>query len=105
VSTLKNLSRGGYIVVGIVAALVLVPTGIAAAATVYNGIVGVSGYKGAMVMAVSDTPQRSHPARRDFPAFEGLGEEVTPLLLPVPPASGARWDFRPLRPEHESLSM
>jgi len=52
VSTLKNLSRGGYIVVGIVAALVLVPTGIAAAATVYNGIVGVSGYKGAMVMAV-----------------------------------------------------
>jgi hypothetical protein len=40
---LKNMSRGGYIVVGIVAALVLVPTGIAAAAVAYTGIEGTNG--------------------------------------------------------------
>ena len=42
-SRLKNLSRGGYIVIGIIATLILVPTGIAAAATVYNGIAGTNG--------------------------------------------------------------
>ena len=40
---LKNMSRGGYIVVGIVAALILVPTGIAAAAVAYTGIEGTNG--------------------------------------------------------------
>jgi hypothetical protein len=42
-SKLKNMSRGGYIVVGSVTALILVPTGIAAAAVAYNGIEGTNG--------------------------------------------------------------
>jgi len=42
-SRLKNLSRGGYIAVGIVMTLILVPTGIAAAAVAYNGIEGTNG--------------------------------------------------------------
>jgi hypothetical protein len=40
---LKNMSRGGYIVVGIVAALILVPTGIAVAAVAYTGVEGTNG--------------------------------------------------------------
>jgi hypothetical protein len=40
---LKNMSRGGWIVVGIVAALLLVPTGVAVAAGLkYTGIEGTS---------------------------------------------------------------
>src|SRR3974390_890646 len=42
-SILKNMSRGGYIVIGIVATLILVPTGIAAATVAYNGIEGTNG--------------------------------------------------------------
>jgi hypothetical protein len=42
-SKLKNLSRGGYIVIGIIAALILVPTGIAAATVAYTGIGGTNG--------------------------------------------------------------
>ena len=42
-SRLKNMSRGGYIVVGIIMALILVPTGIAAGAVAYNGIEGTNG--------------------------------------------------------------
>jgi hypothetical protein len=42
-SRLKNMSRAGYIVVGIVAALILVPTGIAAATVAYTGIEGTNG--------------------------------------------------------------
>jgi hypothetical protein len=41
-SKLKNMSRAGYIVVGIVAALILVPTGIAAATAAYTGIEGTN---------------------------------------------------------------
>jgi hypothetical protein len=40
---LKNLSRGGYIVIGIIVTLIMVPTGIAAAAVAYNGIEGTNG--------------------------------------------------------------
>lgn len=43
-SKLKNMSRGGYIVVGIVMALVLVPSGVAAALA-YSGIEGSSGHE------------------------------------------------------------
>jgi len=39
----KSTSRGGYIVVGIVATLMLIPTGIAAAAVAYTGIEGTNG--------------------------------------------------------------
>ena len=39
------MSRGGYIVVGIVAALILVPSGVAAATIAYNGIKGSSGHE------------------------------------------------------------
>ena len=42
-SRLKNMSRGGYIVVGIVAALILIPTGIAEATIAYTGIEGTNG--------------------------------------------------------------
>lgn len=42
-SRFKNWSRGGYIVVGIIATLILVPTGIAAASVAYNGIEGTNG--------------------------------------------------------------
>ena len=45
-SRFKNMSRGGYIVVGIVAALILVPTGIAAATVAYTGIEGNNGATG-----------------------------------------------------------
>jgi hypothetical protein len=41
-SKLKNMSRAGYIIVGIVAALILVPTGIAAATAAYTGIEGTN---------------------------------------------------------------
>lgn len=37
------MSRGGYIVVGIIAALILVPTSVAAAAIAYTGIEGTNG--------------------------------------------------------------
>ncbi len=51
-SGLKNMSRGGYIVVGIVMALILVPSGVAAALA-YTGIEGSSGH----VANVSDAGQ------------------------------------------------
>jgi hypothetical protein len=40
---LKDLSRGAWIVVGIVVALVLVPSGVAVATVAYNGIDGTNG--------------------------------------------------------------
>jgi len=43
-SKIKNMSRGGYIVVGIIMALILVPSGVAAALA-YNGIEGSSGHE------------------------------------------------------------
>lgn len=43
-SRFKNMSRGGYIVLGIVMALILVPSGVAAALA-YNGIEGSSGHE------------------------------------------------------------
>jgi hypothetical protein len=42
-SNLKIMSRGGYIAMGIVVALILVPTGIAAATVAYTGIEGTNG--------------------------------------------------------------
>jgi hypothetical protein len=42
-SKLKNMSRAGYIIVGFVVALIVVPTGIAAAAVAYSGIEGTNG--------------------------------------------------------------
>jgi hypothetical protein len=41
-SKLKNLSRGGWIIVGVIVALVLVPS-VAVAAVSYTGIEGTSG--------------------------------------------------------------
>lgn len=44
-SRVKNMSRGGWIVVGILVAMLLVPSGVAAARTAYQGIIGTSGNK------------------------------------------------------------
>ena len=69
-SRLKNMSRGGYIVVGIVMALILVPSGVAAALA-YNGIEGSSGHEA----NVSDygqllTTPALPSAYRDYHAFQ-----------------------------------
>ena len=44
-SKIKNMSRGGWMLIGVVVALLLVPTAAGAATAVYNGIVGTSGHK------------------------------------------------------------
>lgn len=43
-SGIKDMSRGGWMLIGVIVALLLVPTA-AGAATLYNGIVGTSGHK------------------------------------------------------------
>lgn len=43
-SNFKSMSRAGYIVIGIVIALLLIPTA-SAATSIYNGIVGTSGHE------------------------------------------------------------
>lgn len=43
-SRIKNMSRGGWMVMGVVVALLLGPTA-AGAATLYNGIIGTSGHR------------------------------------------------------------
>jgi hypothetical protein len=45
VSKMKNISRAGWVIVGLVAALLLVPTMAVAATVTYNGIVGANGNK------------------------------------------------------------
>jgi hypothetical protein len=71
VTKIKNMSRGGYIVVGIVVALLLVPTA-AYAATLYNGIVGSSGKKANVTAAGQLLTTEALP--KTYQDYDGNGD-------------------------------
>jgi hypothetical protein len=54
---MKNISRAGWVIVGLVAALLLIPTMAVAATSAYNGIEGSKGNK------ANVTSGTAHPIR------------------------------------------
>jgi hypothetical protein len=88
-SRIKNMSRGGWLVIGMVIAVLLVPTGMAAAAALkYTGIEGTSTNKADVTSASQLLTTEAKPADivQTFPVAANSGE---PLALVDAPPSGS----------------
>ena len=85
-SRLKNMSRAGYIIMGFIVALIVVPTGIAAAAVAYNGIEGTNG----TTTTVNDAHVTSagqllttEAAPSSFREYSAYVAPMAPTMLPI----------------------
>jgi hypothetical protein len=84
---IKNMSRGGWIVVGIVVAMMLVPSGVAVAAALkYTGIEGTSGNKADVTPAGELQVAAASPSAFFQNAFVGVSSSAIENVG-APPAS------------------
>ncbi|MGD0395029.1 MAG: hypothetical protein ABSC41_20600 [Acidimicrobiales bacterium] len=94
-SRIKNMSRGGWIVVGVLIAMMLVPTGIATAAALkYTGIEGTSDNKADVTPAGQLLTTEAQPSNllggssSDFGEFVGSSQAASSQVF-TPPSNEA----------------
>ena len=82
-STFKSMSRSGYIVIGIVIALLVVPTA-SAATSIYNGILGTSGHEANVTGAGQLLTTEASPANIWTHSSEYASPSETEVYFDVP---------------------
>jgi hypothetical protein len=85
VSRIKQMSRGGWILIGVIIAVLLYPSVANAASTVYDGIIGTSGHKA----DVSPTSQLLTAEAAPSSLYHFQGDAEADTVLATPPSGHA----------------
>jgi hypothetical protein len=99
-SRIKEMSRAGWMLIGVVGALLLVPSVASAASTIYNGIIGISGQKA----DVSPTSQLLTGEAAPSAFYHNFATPASATVIATPPpghalvVSGLSIDFFPGNP-------
>ena len=83
---IQDMSRGGWIVIGVVIALLLVPSGMAAARTAYDGIIGTSGNKADVTAGGQLLTTEASPGQNWSFVFQPPTNATTQEELPTAPS-------------------